>query len=1083
MKTKRLLALLLSMIMVLGILPMAASSEYEEEEYVEVPIPVTTEGKTYSLFTEEYLDDRHGISFLYVIEKGGRFYTPAHPGEVGDYEEKESIPSVDITEYWDEETNTFSGIPDSANVGVMQYQYNPFPAEYGYGSLFLNGDIMFSLSVPFEDNGEAWFGSIDYYDRDNTYGYDRALWEAKGDGKGYFYDRYTDWYGDKKTVYGVLALNSSNRFALKNYSQEYTEKEDEADIDVGGYLYAAPCGHATTQYAAHVEPTCMDKGCKEYWYCAFCQTYFADEKCATPYPCKPVLPALGHDYGDTDCKNCERPIPGYTKITSYEQFRTIKPGASFIAVAEIDDGNGGIEYYVLKEPLNIVGSDVDEDGMPDILLVDENANGVSDVLEQDLDGDGVADAMMFDGTWGEEYLDGVLDEMEIEEYLFYLEQEYTNGYMAPFRALDAIPVTPENGVITVKDLGALEFIMERKYPDSELEDQYYGDGATVKDYENDFTFRIPNFWVRPVVTIDNNYYQMPYEQGDSMWWGVLFGKDVKTIADHYYDETYPDDAAILYTESFHSMNSDGQLEHALRFLINGDEKHFIMTTYSFWEEIEGTQYPIYLYCSDPGENAHEHEWSEWEPYSEDVHKRVCTVEGCDAFDLASHTPGEECTPDPDNPELGHWTTCTVCNGQFHDYHTTKKKPGSSYTNYWEDAEDGVHHVVYCTKCQGPAEYEEHNWTDWWLQTNALGESTHMRRCSTYACYRYEYRDADDHIYESTVTTPPTCTEPGVMTYTCIADDCNHSHTEEIPALGHDWGEWETDPSDPSCEIRECLNDPSHTETRSSHECVWTDWYADGDEHHKRDCMDDTCDAFETLPHEWDEGVITTQPTCTEPGVKTYTCTVCGHTVTEEIPVADHSYEAEVTPPTCTEGGYTTYTCACGDSYVGDETQPLGHDYQGEVTPPTCTQQGYTTYTCSRCGDSYVDDYVDPVEHSYETKVVEPTCTEGGYTVYVCACGEMYEADETQPLGHDFGEWVMVEPGLESRTCNRCGETETREAQPDFDTDGDGEVTEADAELLLSVLVGPAESDNLEYDMDFDGKLTIYDCVLLLQQIS
>ena len=168
--------------------------------------------------------------------------------------------------------------------------------------------------------------------------------------------------------------------------------------------------------------------------------------------------------------------------------------------------------------------------------------------------------------------------------------------------------------------------------------------------------------------------------------------------------------------------------------------------------------------------------------------------------------------------------------------------------------------------------------------------------------------------------------------------------------------------------------------------------------------------------------------------------------------------------------------------MGDETQPLGHDYQGEVTPPTCTQQGYTTYTCSRCGDSYVDDYVDPGEHSYETKVVEPTCTEGGYTVYVCACGEMYEADETAPLGHDFGEWALTEPGVESRTCHRCGETETREAQPGFDTDGDGEVTEADAELLLELLVS-GKTEDLRCDLDFDGKLTIYDCVLLLQQIG
>lgn len=78
----------------------------------------------------------------------------------------------------------------------------------------------------------------------------------------------------------------------------------------------------------------------------------------------------------------------------------------------------------------------------------------------------------------------------------------------------------------------------------------------------------------------------------------------------------------------------------------------------------------------------------------------------------------------------------------------------------------------------------------------------------------------------------------------------------------------------------------------------------------------------------------------------------------------HTYTGAVTEPTCTEQGYTTYTCSgCGDSYISDYTDALGHDYKTVVTEPTRTEYGYTTYTCSVCGHSYVSDYVDPLPYS------------------------------------------------------------------------------------------------------------------------
>ena len=80
-------------------------------------------------------------------------------------------------------------------------------------------------------------------------------------------------------------------------------------------------------------------------------------------------------------------------------------------------------------------------------------------------------------------------------------------------------------------------------------------------------------------------------------------------------------------------------------------------------------------------------------------------------------------------------------------------------------------------------------------------------------------------------------------------------------------------------------------------------------------------------HSFDEGKVTTEPTCTEPGVKTYTCE-CGETKTEEIPALGHDFdEGKVTTePTCTEKGVKTFTCKRGDATKTEEIPELGHKF-------------------------------------------------------------------------------------------------------------------------------------------------------------
>ena len=192
---------------------------------------------------------------------------------------------------------------------------------------------------------------------------------------------------------------------------------------------------------------------------------------------------------------------------------------------------------------------------------------------------------------------------------------------------------------------------------------------------------------------------------------------------------------------------------------------------------------------------------------------------------------------------------------------------------------------------------------------------------------------------------------------------------------------------------------------------------------------------ETCQHVWDNGKVTKEPTETETGIKTYTCTLCGETKTETIPklTHEHNYNAVVTAPTCTEKGYTTHTCACGDSYVDTYVDALGHAWDnGKVTKePTETETGVKTFTCTRCGETKTETIPKLThEHNYNAVVTAPTCTEKGYTTHTCACGDSYVDTYVDALGHAWDNGKVTKPatetedGVKTFTCTRCGETKT-----------------------------------------------------------
>ena len=116
----------------------------------------------------------------------------------------------------------------------------------------------------------------------------------------------------------------------------------------------------------------------------------------------------------------------------------------------------------------------------------------------------------------------------------------------------------------------------------------------------------------------------------------------------------------------------------------------------------------------------------------------------------------------------------------------------------------------------------------------------------------------------------------------------------------------------------------------------------------------------TEEHSWDEGKVTKEPTATEEGIRTYTCSVCGKTEDKTIPVTGCKHENEVVKnvkeATCEEAGYTGDAC-CADCdkliTSGTTIEVLGHSWdQGVITKePTETEKGIRTYTCTRCKET------------------------------------------------------------------------------------------------------------------------------------
>lgn len=243
-------------------------------------------------------------------------------------------------------------------------------------------------------------------------------------------------------------------------------------------------------------------------------------------------------------------------------------------------------------------------------------------------------------------------------------------------------------------------------------------------------------------------------------------------------------------------------------------------------------------------------------------------------------------------------------------------------------------VVYCSVCGQEISRTQmtgeaalgHKWGEWKHDdSTAKAESKHTRTCANDATHT----DSAACNFTSQVTQNQTADQPEITTYTC--KDCGYSYTEETkPALGHthNYGAPVADYTSGEAFVEG--KDYTHTAT-----CT-------GEGTCSQPTKTDKCT--------FDNGVETKAATCTEDGVKTFTCTECGGTYTVAIPATGHAW-GQWSHDAATAEADATHTRVCANDASHKETKAC--DFTAKVTQEaTLDQAEITTYTCKDCGYFY-----------------------------------------------------------------------------------------------------------------------------------
>lgn len=338
-----------------------------------------------------------------------------------------------------------------------------------------------------------------------------------------------------------------------------------------------------------------------------------------------------------------------------------------------------------------------------------------------------------------------------------------------------------------------------------------------------------------------------------------------------------------------------------------------------------------------------------------------------------------------------------------------------------------------------------------------------------------YADHADHVWdEGVITVEPTCANPGARVFTCAVG--GETRTEEIPALGCDWDEWEYyEPTcttgggrEHFCQREDCDGEGWEWEdTTPALGHQWTDWKVwegfeptcedKGIEY--RECGRPGCQLTEeedeygvghgyeerevpALGHQYGAWTVTKAATCTEDGEQSHACATCGKVETETIPATGHhEVAAGDKPATCTESGLSGRTvCSVCNQVVNEGTVlPMLEHRVGAgavIRAATCTTEGLMTFSCQDCGVQVSTETIPALGHDWDEGEVTKaaTCSATGVRTHHCTrCNVAGEQEiAIDPDAHSWGAWTVVRnaavgvEGSEQRVCAHDGtHVETR----------------------------------------------------------
>ena len=282
-----------------------------------------------------------------------------------------------------------------------------------------------------------------------------------------------------------------------------------------------------------------------------------------------------------------------------------------------------------------------------------------------------------------------------------------------------------------------------------------------------------------------------------------------------------------------------------------------------------------------------------------------------------------------------------------------------------------------------------------------GEPTYYFKscqCGEHGDDFFKTEEINEHVYgEFEVTQAPTCTAEGLKTKTC--GKCGDVQTENIPVIAHSYNTAVTNPTCTEAGYTtytcECGNTYTADEVAATGH-TYGEWLYD-ESYHWQACA---CgDIANKDTHKGGVATETEQATCE-------TCNQPYGGLASHV----HSYSTVVTDPTCTEAGYTTYTCTCGDVYVSDEVVANGHAYGEWETayPATCEGNEVLVHYCA-CGANETGVGQAAFGHDMQTKYDE----NNHWTECAHNCGKATEA-----VAHFGGEATTTEQAV----CEGCGQS-------------------------------------------------------------